>query len=97
MVEVTVTVDPERVCDPAPTCQIVDVTSNEPINGLGDGNTEFDWEITGDLTVNLRAERAGVAIGRVYTIHVECTDDGGNTTTATVDVSVPHDQRKGNK
>jgi hypothetical protein len=30
--------------------------------------------------------------GRVYTIHVECSDASGNVTTGTVDVTVPHDQ-----
>ena len=95
MVEVTVTVDAEDDCDPAHICQIVDVTSNEPINGPGDGNTEPDWAITGDLTVNLRVERAGGGNGRVYTIHVKCTDASENTTTATVEVTVPHDQGKG--
>jgi len=97
MVEVTVTVDAEDICDPSPVCQIVDVTSNEPINGPGDGNTEPDWEITGGLTVKLRAERAGGGTGRVYTVHVEYTDASGNTATATVDVTVPHDRGKGNK
>jgi len=97
MVDVTVTVDAEDICDPIPVCSIVDVTSNEPIDGPGDGNTEPDWESTGDLTLSLRAERAGGGIGRVYTIHVECTDASGNTTTATVEVTVPHDQGKGKK
>ncbi|MHC4791328.1 MAG: HYR domain-containing protein [Planctomycetota bacterium] len=97
MVEVTVTVDSVDICDPAPVCNIVDVTSNEPINGLGDGDTEPDWEITADLTVNLRAERAGSGNGRIYTIYVECTDASGNTATATVEVTVPHDQGKGKK
>ena len=98
MVEVAVTVAAEDICDAAPVCQIVDVTSNEPINGLGDGDTEPDWEVTGDLTVlDLRAERSGVGSGRVYTIHIECADLSGNTATATVDVSVPHDRGKGKK
>jgi len=97
MVDVTVTVDCEDICDSDPVCRIVDVTSNEPINGLGDGNTDPDWVITGDLTVSLRAERAGGGSGRVYTIHVECTDASGNTATGTVEVMVPHDQGKGEK
>ena len=92
MVGVTVTVDAEDICDPAPVCNIVNVTSNEPIDGLGDGDTAPDWEIKGDLTVELRAERAGGGTGRVYTIHIECTDASGNTATATVEVTVPHDQ-----
>jgi hypothetical protein len=97
MVAVTVTVACEDNVDPAPVCKIVNVTCNEPVNGPGDGNTDPDWKITGDLTVNLRAERAGGGSGRVYTIHVNCVDASGNTATATVDVTVPHDQGKGKK
>ncbi len=97
MVEVVVTVEAVDVSDPAPVCYIVDVTSNEPIDGPGDGDTEADWEITGELTVNLRAERAGVGTGRIYTLHIECTDASGNTATATVTVTVPHDMGGGKK
>jgi len=93
MEAVRVSVDTADVCDEAPVCRIINVTANEPINGKGDGNTQPDWEITGDLTVNLRAERSAKATGRVYTIYVESTDACGNSTVATVDVSVSHDQR----
>jgi hypothetical protein len=48
-----------------------------------------DWEITGALTVNLRAERSGSGSGRVYTILVEAQDASGNTTRERVTVSVP--------
>lgn len=75
------------------TCRIVSVTSNQPINGTGDGNTSPDWVITGDLTVLLRAERAGnIKTDRVYTITVECADTFGNTVRQNVFVTVPHDQ-----
>ena len=37
-----------------------------------------DWEITGDLTLDLRAERSGSGTGREYTITVQCTDGTGN-------------------
>jgi hypothetical protein len=67
------------------------VSSNEPQNGLGDGNMAPDWEITGDDTVNLRAERSGRRSGRVYTIAVTCTDACGNNSTGNVVVNVPHD------
>jgi len=70
------------------------VTSNEPVNGTGDGDQEPDWEITGPLTVNLRAERAGTGSGRVYTLTVQCSDDSGNSSTGSVAVTVPHDQGK---
>ena len=80
-----------------PTSRIVDVTCDEPTVAPGSGKAEPDWQITGDLTVQLRAERSGVGIGRVYTIGVKCADASGNTTTGTVQVSVPHDQGKGKK
>jgi len=98
MVEVIVEVEAEDTCDPEPDCWILGVTSNEPINGPGDGSTEPDWEYTDDpWVVLLRAERAGGGSGRIYTIIVECMDASGNTATATVDVTVPHDQGKGKK
>ena len=97
MVEVTVTVDAEDLCDPVVICRIVDVTSNEPINGPGDGNTGPDWNITGDLMVNLRAERAAIGTSRVYIVQIECTDASGNTAAAAVEVTVPHDQGKAKK
>jgi hypothetical protein len=94
MVSTTVTVDVHDLCDATPSCRIVSVASNEPVNETGDGNTPVDWEITGALTVNLRAERAGNGSGRVYTITIECTDHSGNASTTDVRVTVPHDQRK---
>jgi len=94
MIDVTVTADLYDNCDQNPVCMIVNVTSNEPINGPGDGNTKPDWIITGDLTVQLRAERSGVTEGRIYTIHLECKDASGNSATAVVTVTVPHDKKK---
>lgn len=52
-----------------------------------------DWTITGDLTLQLRAERSGKGGGRVYLITVESRDASGNVSTATVEVAVPHDQK----
>jgi hypothetical protein len=74
-------------------CRILRVTSNEPINGPGDGNTDWDWELLNPLTVNLRAERAGLLNSRIYTLWVECQDSGGQIATTTTTVTVPHDQR----
>jgi hypothetical protein len=93
MVHVTVNISAIDACDPAPSCQIISVTSNEPIDGLGDGDTSPDWIITGPFTVDLRAERSGTGTGRVYTITVQCTDHSGNSSTATVTVTVPHSRR----
>jgi hypothetical protein len=92
MVPVTISVSASDNYDPAPSCEIFSVASNEPVNGTGDGNTSPDWEFTGALTVDLRAERSGSGSGRVYTIDVECTDASDNSSQDTVEVHVPHDQ-----
>ena len=80
LVPVEVSVDATDGCG-AVDCRIVSVASNEP-------GTE-DWEITGPLTLKLRAERLGKGDGRVYTITIECTDAAGNVATSTVTVKVP--------
>lgn len=86
MVAVTVTVEATDDIDPSPVSQIVAVTSNQPIEGTGDGDQTPDWEITGPLTLNLRAERAS-GEDRVYTITVVTSDAAGNTTSSTVTVT----------
>jgi hypothetical protein len=92
MVPVTVTVDVEDACDPNVFCEIISVTSNEPIDDTGDGNTDPDWELTGPLSVNLRSERAGGGDGRSYTLDVSCTDITGFYSTLSTEVTVCHDQ-----
>ena len=72
--------------------KIIWVTSSEPDNGLGDGDTAGDAVITGLLSVNLRAERAGKGNGRTYTITVEARDEAGNASTKTCTVFVPKSQ-----
>jgi hypothetical protein len=93
MVPLTVTVAATDNVTAAPACTITGVTSNEPTNGLGDGDTPNDWSFSG-LALQLRAERAGNGNGRTYTIAVECTDTAGNTATASTTVSVPKSQSK---
>src|SRR6185436_14623699 len=66
------------------------VTSNEPINGTGDGDTAPDWEIIDNHHVKLRAERAGNGNGRIYTITITATDACGNTSSNTATVIVAH-------
>ncbi|HKR64819.1 MAG TPA: HYR domain-containing protein [Thermoanaerobaculia bacterium] len=89
MVVVKVSVTATDVADPAPVNKIISVTSNQPINGTGDGDTAPDWNITGLLTVQLRAERAGNSTAdRIYTITVESKDASGNAATKTVTVRV---------
>ena len=94
MVPIGVDVSVFDNCDPNPVCTIPSVTSNEPENGLGDGDTARDWQITGNLTLNLRAERSGKGSGRIYTINVRCADACGNSSTDNVSVTVPHSQSK---
>ncbi len=74
------------------SCQIQAVTSNEPDNGLGDGDTAGDIQNISGLTVSLRAERSGGGKGRVYTIAVRCADSIGNASVGTTTVVVPKSQ-----
>ncbi len=76
------------------------VVSNEPENGLGDGDTGPDWtqpaidQNTGRIDLQLRRERSGRGTGRVYTITITATDSSGNASTAKVNITVPHDMGK---
>lgn len=72
---------------------LVSVTSNEPDNGLGDGDMPNDIVINPDGTFDLRAERSGTGDGRIYTITYRAIDACDNTTEATATVAVPFDQR----
>ena len=76
--------------------ELVSVSSDEPDNGVGDGNHEPDImgaDVgTEDYHFQVRAERAGPGSGRVYTVVYRATDGGGLESTATVYVRVPHDQ-----
>ena len=90
---VTIAYDVTDNCDPllAIACALT-VTSNEPVNGPGDGDTTPDWEIVDAHHVRLRAERAGGGSGRIYTVTATCTDSKGNASSAAVPVRVPHNQ-----
>lgn len=55
-----------------------------------ENNFEPDYEITGPLSVNLRAERTGKSQGRTYTIHIEAEDCSGIYYFDAA-VTVPHD------
>ncbi|MBI4419299.1 MAG: hypothetical protein HY560_00595 [Gemmatimonadetes bacterium] len=67
-------------CDDAPVLDVT-VSSNEPEDGTGDGNTSPDWQITptqDGVQVWVRAERSGSGNGRRYTITATATDHAGN-------------------
>ena len=89
---VDVTID-YTVTDPCPNTCVLTVSSDEPVNGTGDGDTAPDWEVIDAHHVRLRAERAGNSNGRIYSIDITCTNDTNKlSTTKTVKVVVVHDQ-----
>jgi hypothetical protein len=89
--------------DPAPTIVLKNITMNEgdELNTydprfdttVADGHTVGDVHVDANGNVFLRAERAGTStsLGRKYTLTYEATDFSGNTTMATVIVTVPHE------
>ena len=96
MATIETEVEVTDVCDPNPTFVLTSITSDEPDNDIGDGNTNNDIKEaaygTPDLEFKLRAERQGGMDGRKYTIIYTASDISGNTANDTVCVIVPHDQ-----
>ena len=86
MIPVTIAVKVADDSDPAPVCQITDVTSNEPIDSS-------DWILTAPLDLELRADRNGLGAGRTYSVTVTCANASQLNSSAVVTVLVPHDQR----
>jgi hypothetical protein len=78
------------------TLRITGVTQDEPLNGLGDGNTAPDAKRAAAAhQVYVRAERSGRGDGRVYRIVLTGSDGKGGTCVGTATVGVPHDQGHG--
>ncbi|WP_175532558.1 hypothetical protein [Paenibacillus sp. yr247] len=77
---------------------LTSISSNDPDNGLGDGDTTNDIQDavigTYDTSFNLRAERSGKGSGRIYTITYTVTCLAGNTTTASTQVVVSSQRRQ---
>jgi parallel beta helix pectate lyase-like protein/PKD domain-containing protein len=82
MTSVSVAASVSDSCGGVVRCRIVSVTSNEAIDAT-------DVLITGDLTLDLRAERSNKGTGRIYTITIECVDGSGNSSRKTATVTVP--------
>lgn len=93
--DIHATVTVTDICDPNPYFVLTSITSNEPIDGLGDGDTAPDWVGadlgTADTDFQLRSERGGIGTGRVYTITYTAYDWDGNHASASVTVTVAHD------
>jgi hypothetical protein len=86
-VEVRVRARATDACGSA-SWKIIGVSSSEHEN-----SSALDWQITGDHTLRLRAERSSKGNGRTYTITLQATDPSGNLSDpAEVRVRVPHSQ-----
>lgn len=83
MIPVTVSVSASDNCDQNPVCKITAISENEPGNGKSP-----DWQITGNLTASLKADRTNAKDPRVYTLTVQCADAAGNSSGGTTTVSV---------
>jgi hypothetical protein len=96
MVDITANITVTDACDAKPTVKLVSITSNEPANSTGDGNTSPDIAGatfgTDDRSFQLRAERKGNGNGRVYTVTYNAQDASGNTAQQIATVTVAHDQ-----
>jgi 6-phosphogluconolactonase len=91
MVDVTINYS---VTEPCPFSCVLTVASNEPVNGVGDGNTSPDWKVVDAHHVQVRAERTGTNGERVYTVTVTCTNDTNKLSSSkSVNIVIPHDQR----
>ena len=86
LIEVIIAVTVSDDSNPAPVCEVTDVSANEPLE-------DSDSSLTGPLSLMLRADRNGLGPGRVYSIAVTCTNASHRSATASVPVVVPHDQR----
>lgn len=92
---ITGVTDPDG--DPV-TITVTGVSSDEPtatILGAGGMHHVPDAIGVGTANVSLRAERSGAGDGRVYQITFVASDSRGRTSTGTVRVGVPHDQKRG--
>ena len=95
MVEVSAAIEAVDACGPA-SVRLVEVTSSEPGDATGDGNTEPDVEGATpgepDFHFLLRAERSGSGTGREYTARYSAVDASGNEAEAEAAAIVEHDQ-----
>lgn len=87
MVSVTIGYSVTDNCGPIVTK--LQVASNEPINGTGDGDTAPDWQVLDEHHVLLRAERSGNGSGRTYIVTITATDSANQSSSRDVLIKVP--------
>ena len=75
------------------TIVITSIMQDEPVNGLGDGDTSPDGDGVGTSTAEVRAERSGTSDGRVYIVSFAAFDGRGGMCMESVEVGVPHDKK----
>lgn len=98
LVRIDATVNVADTCGGTPpSVLLTSITSNQPDNGVADGDTINDIQDaqidTFDQSFLLRSQRAGNdPNGRTYTITYTATDASGNQTQTTATVHVPHSQ-----
>jgi len=99
MVLVRADVEAFDYCGPV-NVMLQSVTSNEPDDSTGDGNTSPDIQKadvgTADYLFKVRAERSGNGTGRIYTATYDATDPSGNSSSASGETVVPHDRGRRN-
>ncbi len=88
LVTIRLSVVATDACSSSLTTKIVEVRSTGPVCKR---NGRPDWEITGDLTLEVRAEAGQRA--RVYTLVLSCTDEAQNSSTRTVELVVDRSKR----
>jgi hypothetical protein len=97
MVPVEATVQATDLCGPTETV-LVSVVSSEQDDAVGpeDGSTAGDIQGaepgTPDMAFELRAERSGAGVGRVYVVTYRTSDVSGNVSEAEAAVTVPHEK-----
>lgn len=96
LVTINAAVTVSDVCNPNPAFVLTSITSSQPDNGLGDGDTVNDIQDasygTADLSFLLRAERSPQGAPRTYTVVYSVSDGSGNTVQAAGAVIVPQSQ-----
>ncbi|HKQ98341.1 MAG TPA: choice-of-anchor D domain-containing protein [Candidatus Polarisedimenticolia bacterium] len=85
------------LCSAGPQVRLLTATSSEPDDAAGNGDGATAGDIadvdpgTPDAAVRLRAERAGIGLGRTYELRYAAVDARGNSATGIAVVSVPRD------
>jgi hypothetical protein len=93
LVDVLVGYEVKSNCADDQAASSLSVTSDEPVDGTGDGDAAPDWQVLDEYNVRLRAERSGNGDGRVYTVTITARDRHGNTSKQPVTVTVPKNRR----